>query len=367
MTPAAIFLMKTYPHLYGQICSRENLELAFRRARKRRSRKQYVIDFEKDLMGNLQLLQTELLFHSYCPRPLQSFILRDPKTRKISKSNFRDRIVHHALCNVIGPLLEKKFIYDSYANRVGKGTLNAIERFHFFQRKVTKNNTQRCHVLKADIYHYFETVDHTILIHLLSREITDQRVLWLVRIILQNYTTSEIGKGMPLGNLTSQFFANVYLNELDQFVKQQLHVKYYLRYVDDFVIFERSAKKLEDYEAKIDLFLKDNLGLQLHPDKTKIIEHQKGIGFLGFTLFPHHKLLKAKNVRHFQKRYNSLYNEYVTEKCNYDRVYDFLEGWMAYAKQANTYNLRKRILLKMEERFPQDISAKEFNRAHKHL
>lgn len=369
MTPATllIFFMKTYPHLYEKICSRENLELAFRRARKRRSQKQYVIDFEKDLTGNLQLLQTELLFHSYRPLPLQSFILRDPKTRKISKSAFRDRIVHHALCNVIGPLLEKKFIYDSYANRIGRGTLKAIERFHFFQRKVTKNNTKECHTLKADIYHYFETVDHTILISLLSREITDQRVLWLIRIILQNYTTSNVGKGMPLGNLTSQFFANVYLNELDQFVKQQLCVKYYLRYVDDFVIFEQSAKKLEDDKAKIDLFLKENLNLQLHPDKTKIIEQQRGVGFLGFTLFPHYKLLKTKNVRHFHQKYNAFYDEYVTEKCNYDQIYDFLEGWMAYAKQADTYNLRKRIQLKMEERFSHEISTKELNRAHKHL
>lgn len=126
--------------IYDEVCSYENLELAFQRARRGKTLKQYVIDFEKDLKENLLQLRSELLLHTYEPRPLKTFILRDPKTRKISKSAFRDRVIHHAICNVIEPVFDKRFIHDSFANRIGKGTLNAIKRFDVFKRKVSKNN-----------------------------------------------------------------------------------------------------------------------------------------------------------------------------------------------------------------------------------
>lgn len=164
-------------NLYEQICSKSNLELTFYKARKGKTKKDYVIDFEKDLKENLEQLRTELLLHTYEPKPLRTFILRDPKTRKISKSAFRDRIVHHAIWNVIDPIFDKTFIHDSFANRIGKGTLNAIKRFDVFKRKVSKNNTIRCYVLKADIKSYFDAVDHEILIKLLCKRIHDERLM----------------------------------------------------------------------------------------------------------------------------------------------------------------------------------------------
>lgn len=208
--------------MYEELCSFKNLHLAFRKARKRKTLKLYVVEFEKNLDDNLNQLRQELLSFSYRPMPLKTFIVRDPKTRKISKSHFRDRVVHHALCNVIEPIFQKCFIYDSFANQINKGTLKAIERFDYFKRKASLNNTKTCYLLKSDIRQYFETVDHSIILSILGRKIADGRVMWLIKVILDNYSGKEEGKGMPLGNLTSQFFANVYLNELDHFVKHEL-------------------------------------------------------------------------------------------------------------------------------------------------
>ena len=183
-------------NLYEQICSYENLECAYRKARKRKTQKSYIIKFEKDLKENLNMLKTELLFHCYSPKPLVNFIVRDPKTRKISKSDFCDRVVHHALCNVIETIFEKRFIYDSYANRKGKGALKAIQRFDYFKRKVSRNNTINSYALKADIKKYFETVDHNVLMSIIKKKIKDNQVLWLIRKIFNNYQAG--GGGEPV-------------------------------------------------------------------------------------------------------------------------------------------------------------------------
>ncbi len=170
--------------LWKELCSCNNLELAYKKARKHKTTKDYAINFEKDLQNNLLLLRSELLLHCYNPKPLVNFIVRDPKTRKISKSDFRDRVIHHALCNIIEPIFEKGFIYDSYANRKGKGTLKALQRFDCFKRKISKNNTIKCFVLKADIKKYFESVDHEILMKIVKKKIKDNKILWLIRKIL---------------------------------------------------------------------------------------------------------------------------------------------------------------------------------------
>ena len=173
--------------VYSEICSYKNLELAFKKARKGKTTKNYVVEFEKNLKENLLRLQTELLFHTYKPQPLKTFILRDPKTRKISVSDFKDRIVHHALCNVIAPLFEKSFIHDSFANQKGKGTLKAINRFDYFKRKVANNFSIAAYVLKADVKSYFENVNHNILISIVKRRINNMKVLWLIKKILSNF------------------------------------------------------------------------------------------------------------------------------------------------------------------------------------
>ena len=229
--------MKTYSRLYKEIISFENLIIAYKKARKGKTKKRYVIEFEKELFCNLMALHYELKYKTYKPKSLVNFVLGDPKTRKISKSDFRDRIIHHAIINVIGGIFEKGFIYDSCANQIGKGNLFALRRFDKFKKKITKNglvaknkfrdnNYVVGYCLKCDIKHYFEEVDHKILIDIIRRKIKDEKVIWLIRQVLENGAGKSGGgernfsnKGMPLGNLTSQFFANVYLNELDYYVK----------------------------------------------------------------------------------------------------------------------------------------------------
>ena len=177
--------MKTHKNIYHKIYKWENLALAFFKARKGKTKTDYVIRFQENTIDNLEQIQFELMSQTYKPKPLKTFILRDPKTRKISKSDFRDRIVHHALCNIIEPIFQKTFIYDSCANQKGKGNLFAIKRLSLFQRKITKNLSSGGYCLKADIKHYFEEVNHEILIEIIKRKIADEKVLWLIQQILE--------------------------------------------------------------------------------------------------------------------------------------------------------------------------------------
>lgn len=354
--------MKTHKNIYPYICSYKNLFLAYLKARKRKTSRPDIIEFEKNLDKNLLQLRQELLTNTYTPKPLKTFIIRDPKTRKISKSHFRDRVVHHALCNIIEPILEKTFIYDSYANRKGKGTLKAIERFDYFKRKVSDNLTKTAFVLKADIRHYFDEVDHNVLIDIIKKKIDDKDIILLIQKILSNHNSKISGKNMPLGNLTSQFFANVYLNELDHFVKCKLKIKYYIRYVDDFVIFHQSKEKLEEYKEKISLFLSEELLLELHPEKSKLIPLKQGTTFLGFRVFFNHKLISRKNLRNFKRKLYKMYINYNQKLIDYDSIYNFFEGWMAYCMNASTYRLRMRLFAYFETLFSNEVSTKEINR-----
>ncbi len=344
--------------VYAKINSIENLTLAWQNAKKGKTKKRYVKRFQKNLKSNLLSLQKELKNHTYKTRPQKKFILRDPKTRKILKSVFRDRVIHHALCNIITPVFEGGFIYDSHANQIGKGTLKALERFDKFKRKVSKNNSRNCYVLKADIKHYFEEIDHKILIDIIKNKIKDERVIWLAYKILKSSRErneqSIKDKGMPLGNLTSQFFANVYLNELDKFVKHKLRAKYYIRYVDDFVILHRSKEQLEKWKNKIDIFLKEKLDLKLHPNKSQILKLEKGIKFLGFRIFNYHKLLRKSNMKHFERKLNHMKIMLEEDLLNREEIVEKLEGWLAYAVKGNTHKYRKYIVQNFNRLFPID-------------
>jgi len=345
--------MKTYNNLYKKTYSIENLISAFKRAKLGKSKKGYVVEFESDLDENLRQLQLELKNRIYQPRKLKKFIVRDPKTRTIHASIFRDRIVHHAIINILKPIYEGIFIYDSFAGRENKGTHSAVERFEYFLRKVSSsgkrvkepfnNNSIRGFVLKADIKHYFATMNHEILITILRKNIEDEDFIGLVKIVLDNFDTKIKGQGVPLGNYTSQFLANVYLNRLDYFVKHRLKAKYYIRYVDDFIILHRDKKILEEYLIKISKYLK-NLRLELHPEKSGICPLRNGITFLGYRIFYHYRLLKKRNINHFLNKLKEnvrLYEEGMIDK---KKLESFLKGWFGYAKFANTHNFRKKIL-----------------------
>jgi len=288
-------------------------------------------------------------------------VIRDPKTRVISTSHFRDRIVHHALCNIIEPIFDRTFIHDSYASRKGKGTNKAIERFDCFKRKVTQSgrNVNRAryggmvvgYILKADIRHYFASVDHEVMMAAIRKRIADKKVLWLTGRILDNHDSRTPNKGMPIGNLTSQIFANIYLNGLDCFVKHELRARHYIRYLDDFVIFDKSKEKLEEYRERIEQFLK-TIRLELHPEKSNVIPLRRGISFLGFRIFYHHKLLKKSNMKLFRKKMYELEKSYRKGEISEDVLWEKINGWIEYARHGNTHKLRLRMTNNLVIRLP---------------
>lgn len=353
--------MKTYKNLYPKICSFYNLEKAFKKAKKGKRFMPYVIEFEKNKIENLLSLKKELDNFTYESQPLVKFIINDPKTRVIRKSNFRDRIVHHAVVNVLEHIYENIFIFDSYANRKNKGTLAGINRFDKFKRKVSKNgslvkfakdnNMVKGYILKADIRHFFDSVNQFILLNILKRKIKDERLLWLINKIIKNFPDKE--KGMPLGNMTSQFFANVYLNELDYFIKHNIKAKYYVRYVDDFVILHENKKVLVFYKEKIEKFL-ETLKLELHQQKSKIFSFYKGVNFLGFKILYNYKLVRKRNLAILNKRLKRQELEYEAGLIELENVVRSLEGWFAYAIWGNTYNLRKSIIKRFNLLFNKD-------------
>ncbi len=345
--------MKKYKNLYKKLYTKENLISAYKKARKGKRSKNYVINFESNLNKNLRILQEQLKNKTYFPTKLRKFIVRDPKTRTIHSSIFRDRIVHHAIINIIQPIYEKIFIHDSFASRKNKGTHIAIERFEYFVNKISSNgmkiknphtnNSIKGYVLKADVKHYFNTIDHDVLINILRKKIRDEDLIELIRIILHNFQDKQKGKGLPLGNYTSQFLANVYLNNLDYFVKNRLKAKYYIRYVDDFVILDKDKKVLKEYSDKIEkylLFLK----LKLHPEKSEIHALRNGITFLGYRIFYHHKLLRKRNIRYFKNRLRNKLELYSRGEIDKEHLENFLNGWKGYSNFANTYNFNKKLI-----------------------
>ena len=346
--------IKVYLNIYEKIYHKKNLISAWRKARKGKTKKKDIQDFENNFIENINLLHEGLKNRTYKPKPLKVFVLRDPKTRKISKSDFGDRIVHHAICNIIEPIFEAIFIYENTANRKGKGGLFALEKFGEFQRKVSKNNSRKCFLLKADIKHYFREINHKILSSIIKRKISDERTLWLIKKILQNpiaeRETQDFAinlKGMPLGNLTSQFFANVYLNELDQFVKHKLKAKYYIRYVDDFVILNKSKNQLRIWKREIEKFLEERLNLELHLDKSKIILLDRGVDFVGFRNFYYFKLMRKRNIKSIKDKIKRFKKGKISE----EKFKQIFQGWNAYASWANSYNLRKNLSKKINH-FP---------------
>lgn len=300
----------------------------------------------------------ELRTEAYQPGPYRTFYIHDPKKRMISAAPFRDRVVHHALCNIIEPLFEPTFIYDTYANRKGKGTHAGIRRCQQFLR-------QYKYVLKADIRKYFPSIDHGILKGLIARKIKCSRTLALIGKIIDNsnsqesvpdyfpgddlFTLSKRRKGLPMGNLTSQFFANLYLSPFDHFAKEQLGFKGYVRYVDDFVCFDNDKSRLHQTKAEMQRFMASELRLLLHPQKSQVFPTKNGVTFLGQRVFTTHRRLKRENVQRFRKRLAIRLKDYEAGKISPELMECQLNSWLGHAKQADTFRLRKRIFFHLRK------------------
>lgn len=278
---------------YDYITSRENIFAAWREFQNGKMKKSDVLNFAKNFEENLLNLRNDIISGRYRHGGYKSFFVCDPKRRHIHKASARDRVLHHAAHRVLYPIFNKSFIFDSYSSRKDKGTHKAIERFGNFARKLSQNNTKTVWVLKCDIRKFFDSVDHRILLSIIKNKINDFKTINIIEDIIFSFK-KEIGKGIPLGNLTSQLFSNVYLNELDQFIKRKLRAKYYIRYADDFVVLDRDRAYLENLLSEIDKFLAEKLDLQLHPQKIIIEKHHQGVDFLGYVIFPHHNILRTK-------------------------------------------------------------------------
>lgn len=344
-------LMRTYSNLFQQICSFKKLHFSYFKARKCKRYRDYVLEFGRNLEKNLIKLNQELLNQTYCHGSYREFIVCDSKKRHIRAAPFRDRIVHHALCNVIEPIFDKSFIFDSYACRKEKGTHQAIKRLRKFLKTLSKEK-RNIYCFQADISKYFDSIDHDILFSLIKKKIKDKKILWLVKEILDSCCIRKIYKdlfsfrqiGIPIGNLTSQLFANIYLNEIDQFAKHGLKEKYYLRYMDDFLFLSYSKKDLFQIKEKINLFLRENLKLTLHPKKANIFNVKNGIYFLGYRNFANYRLLKKDTVKRFIKRqkfYQKKLNQGLMSQKKFNAS---LSSWLAYAKFGDSWRLRKKIL-----------------------
>ena len=256
--------------------------------------------FETSLADNIFDLHHSLRLHTYKHGPYLAFTIHDPKKRNIHKAKVRDRLLHHAIHRKLYPFYDNIFITDSYSCRNFKGMHKAIDRFQCFFRSVSKNNHRTVWVLKCDIRKFFDSVDHHTLLEILKKKIADSAIISLLENIIASFEKTN-GKGIPLGNLTSQLFANVYMNCFDQWVKHHLKAKWYIRYADDFILMHHEKSVLEEYLNQIKFFLQDNLHLELHPHKVSITTLASGVDFLGWVHFPHHRVLRTVTKRRMLK------------------------------------------------------------------
>ena len=347
--------MKRYGNLWKDMICFEALLQAAQQARRGKRHRPVVSSFEFHLERELCRLHHELSHKTWRPGPYRSFFIHEPKKRQISAAPYRDRVVHHALVGVLEPVFERGFIADSYACRRGKGTHAAVHRCQEFSR-------QYRYVLKADIRKFFPTMDHQILKDRIARKIKDPDVMWLVGEIIDGsnpqevvpqlfpgdtlFTSFERRRGIPIGNQTSQFFSNVYLDALDHFVKDRLGMKGYVRYVDDFLVFSDDKNELAKVREDIRSFLV-SLRLRLHPRKSVISAVANGIRFLGFRIFPTHRLLPKDNVRRFRRRMKALQNAYATGEVSLPEIQQRMMSWSGHACQADTWHLRSTLFAEM--------------------
>lgn len=349
--------MKTYKNLYSQIYTWERLEKAYRKARKGKRGTLLVADFEYNWEKELLRLQEELAAHTYQPGPYHSFFIHEPKKRLISAAPFRDRVVHHALCAVIEPIFETRFIEDSYANRVGKGTHRALDRCTQFARRYR-------YVLPCDIKQHFPSIDHAILRNILAKHIACPQTMGLSEQILasgigvlsneydmvyfpgDDLLAATRPRGLPIGNLTSQFWSNCYLNPFDHFVKRELKCPAYVRYVDDFLLFADDKPMLQSWRAAIVDYLA-GLRLTLHQERAQPRPVGEGLPFLGFVVYPAYRRVKGRKAVAYRRRLKQVWQAYRQAEIGQAAVAASLRGWLAHIRHGDTWALAEQTLRPM--------------------
>lgn len=350
--------MKKIKGLFPAIYDFENLYHAYKAAIKGKRYRADVMRFTDRLEDNLIILQNELIWGTYDVGRYNIFYVYEPKKRLIMSLLFKDRVAQQAIYRQLNPLIEKRFISDSYACRVKKGTHKAIDRLQYWLRQ-TERKPKKYYYLKLDVSKYFYRIDHDILKQILRNMIDDDQLLDLLAKIIDCEDTkfglpmgADIGDvafdemlsdvGLPIGNLTSQMFANLYLNELDQFCKHRLHLHYYIRYMDDIIILHHDKKELERIKRTIADFLGDKLNLQLNR-KTCIRPTSIGIEFVGFRVWSTHRKLRRKTAKKLRKRLQYLFHAYKVGEIDKETLERSVASYRGILKHFNSYGLRKKL------------------------
>lgn len=339
--------MKIFNDLFPQITSLENLFSAWEEFRSDKQKKADVCKFELQVEQHIFKLHRELASKTYKHGPYAGFYINDPKRRHIHKATVRDRVLHHAMFRVLNPIFEPTFIPNSFSCRIGKGIHKGVLVLDQMIRKESANYTKPCFALKCDVKKFFDSVSHEILLEILGRKIKDADVMWLLTGVVDSFSTDQINlfekRGLPIGNLTSQLFANVYMNELDQFAKHKLQVKYYARYTDDFLIISRDSEYLSELIKIIESFLADCLKLSLHPEKISICRYNQGVDFLGYVVLPHHKLVRTRTCKRIFRKVKDRVREYKRGVIDKESLDQSMQSYLGILTHADAFVMSEKL------------------------
>jgi retron-type reverse transcriptase len=336
----------SYNNLWPTFISFENIYHAFRAAGKGKRYRWESLQYSADLEIKIITLINNLEWEMYGPKPYRQFYIKEPKRRLISAPSFEDRVVHHALVQIIETLFENRFIAETYACIPGRGTHAAFHHIKDCAKKA-RGKWGAYYVLKCDILKYFYSVDHAVLKSIISRVIYDKKLLRLIYKIIQSYEPAEQdGKGIPIGALTSQLFANIYLDPLDHFIKEDCRTGFYARYMDDFVIIHKDKEYLSELLCKIENFLHDRLKLNLNP-KTGIFPGRHGIGFCGYRIWPTHIKPRKSTVKRAKRRFKKFAQGYKDDPSILDHAKASLQSFLGYMKHCNGYRTTMAVLEKL--------------------
>jgi retron-type reverse transcriptase len=334
-------------NLFEQVASLGNLFAAAKKALRGRGLKMPAVAFAADLETEVVSLSHELRGETYRPGAYHYFEIFEPKRRVVAAAPFRDRVVHHAICRVIEPIWERRFISDSYACRPGKGT-------HAGMRRALSHAKTHPWALCCDIQRYFPSISHGVLLNTICRVIADPQLIALVRLILESHAENGVrehsetgalpGRGLPIGNLTSQFFANVMLDPFDHFVTEVVRPGGYVRYMDDFLLFGESRDQLREMGKQARERLA-SLELQIHPDKYRLVRTRDGVDFVGFRVFADGGIrLREKSLKNFRRRYRRLLAGVRSQRTKPAAVTASVKSWVAHARHAHSEPLRAALL-----------------------
>lgn len=333
--------------LWQHICTFENLYLAYERARRGKRYRPDVLRFGSHLGENLLALQEELLTLEWRPGPYQVRVVLEPKERIIRVAPFRDRVVHQAICRFMAPVFERSFIHDSYACREGKGTHKALDRLTGFLRR-----DGSAYVLNADVRKFFDSVSHRVLTESLERGLKDRDLLTVLGRIIASYAAESSTPGLhephgiPIGNLTSQWFANIVASRIDHFAKHDLGCRRYLRYMDNVLILSDDKHELREHRTRLEGFLA-GIGLLLNP-KTTIAPTAQGVPFLGLRVFPDHRRVLRPNVVRGRRRMRGSLLALSRGDAQREHVSASTVSWLAHLRHADTYRLRAALAVEYE-------------------